>query len=136
MLNGLPGGPRAHSFRHLFQPLIATMSRCAACSTTNDAGLRFCGECGAKLPETCAACGFVNPPAFKYCGQCGSALAASRGAGPPTEAATPASLLEREGERRLERRAVSGQMTRVTGPRQVGVLPFRTSAPANTQLER
>ena len=76
------------------------MTRCASCSTANDEGLKFCGECGAKLPETCSACGFVNPPAFKYCGQCGGALAAVRDASALAPAATPPSPLGREAERR------------------------------------
>jgi predicted ATPase/class 3 adenylate cyclase len=76
------------------------MARCAACNTANDEGLRFCGECGARLPETCDACGFVNPPAFKYCGQCGTALAAARGLSVRAPAPALPSTVEREAERR------------------------------------
>jgi class 3 adenylate cyclase/tetratricopeptide (TPR) repeat protein len=91
--------PRSH-LQATSPPVIATMARCAACNTANDDGLRFCGECGAKLPETCASCGFVNPPAFKYCGQCGSALTLAVGARPGTPAAAATSPPERDAERR------------------------------------
>ncbi|MDR0890216.1 MAG: zinc ribbon domain-containing protein [Oscillospiraceae bacterium] len=53
-------------------------SVCAACGFVNPAGLKFCGECGAKLAAPpsgkCAACGQENPPGMKFCGECGSKL--------------------------------------------------------------
>src|SRR5262245_63940949 len=48
---------------------------CPSCGSTNPAGKRFCGACGASLPVSCAACGAENPPGKRYCGDCGAALA-------------------------------------------------------------
>src|SRR5216684_5984437 len=48
--------------------------RCAKCGAENPAGKRFCGDCGAALPNGCARCGAENPPEKKFCGDCGSAL--------------------------------------------------------------
>ncbi|TMB74954.1 MAG: zinc ribbon domain-containing protein [Deltaproteobacteria bacterium] len=40
----------------------------------NPSGVKFCGECGARLEFTCAACGAANPPGDKFCGQCRASL--------------------------------------------------------------
>jgi class 3 adenylate cyclase/tetratricopeptide (TPR) repeat protein len=48
--------------------------KCSRCQHENPAGVKFCGECGARLESTCAACGAANPPANKFCGQCGASL--------------------------------------------------------------
>src|SRR5947208_6133079 len=50
--------------------------RCSACGTENEAGRKFCGECGRALVHTCPACNTPNPPTVKFCGECGTALAA------------------------------------------------------------
>jgi class 3 adenylate cyclase/predicted ATPase len=47
---------------------------CPRCQHDNPAGVKFCGECGARLETACPACGAVNPPGNKFCGQCGAAL--------------------------------------------------------------
>ena len=47
---------------------------CSACGTENEAGRKFCGECGAPLAVTCASCGAANSPGVKFCGECGAAL--------------------------------------------------------------
>ncbi|MEX0984663.1 MAG: adenylate/guanylate cyclase domain-containing protein [Actinomycetota bacterium] len=47
---------------------------CAACGTPNDAGRKFCMECGTALALACPACGAPNPPQSKFCGECGSAF--------------------------------------------------------------
>ncbi len=51
--------------------------RCPACGTENEAGRKFCGECGGPLAQLCPACGAANGPTVKFCGECGSALAAA-----------------------------------------------------------
>ncbi len=50
--------------------------RCNACGTENEAGRKFCGECGSPLARPCPACGAANSPGAKFCGECGSPLAA------------------------------------------------------------
>jgi ribosomal protein L40E len=51
---------------------------CRSCGATNEPGVKFCGECGAKLgaPETarCPKCGADNAPGTKFCGECGAKL--------------------------------------------------------------
>jgi membrane protease subunit (stomatin/prohibitin family) len=51
---------------------------CQACGFENKPGMKFCGECGAKLEAPpsggCPSCGFDNPPGTKFCGDCGNKL--------------------------------------------------------------
>lgn len=51
---------------------MAGAAGCPTCGEANDAGQRFCGQCGATLSQTCAACGEDNPPGFRFCGACGA----------------------------------------------------------------
>ena len=53
---------------------------CAACQTENDAGRKFCLNCGARLTVGCDACGAPNTPGAKFCGECGASLITSDGA--------------------------------------------------------
>jgi class 3 adenylate cyclase/tetratricopeptide (TPR) repeat protein len=72
---------------------------CPSCGTLNEAGRKFCGECGTKLAAVCPSCGSANAPSARFCGECGNALssgtpaAASQApAGPP---ANPGPVAER-----------------------------------------
>lgn len=51
---------------------------CRSCGAENEPGVKFCGECGAKLgaPEAarCPGCGAENAPGTKFCGECGTRL--------------------------------------------------------------
>ncbi len=49
--------------------------KCSKCQIENPEGMKFCGECGAKLEKFCPGCGYSNPPQFKFCGECGQSLA-------------------------------------------------------------
>ena len=60
--------------------------RCPSCGTENEAGRKFCGECGSALAHLCANCGTANPPNTKFCGECGSPLAAPATRGEPETA--------------------------------------------------
>ena len=83
---------------------------CSRCQHDNPAGVKFCGECGARLETVCPACGDGNPPGNKFCGQCGAplvaAMASKKFASPETY--TPKHLAEKiltsksalEGERK------------------------------------
>jgi class 3 adenylate cyclase/tetratricopeptide (TPR) repeat protein len=66
--------------------------KCPKCQFVNAEGLKFCGECGAKLERVCPKCNSPNPPQFKFCGECGQEL----GEGAQKEKILP----EREGERK------------------------------------
>jgi class 3 adenylate cyclase/tetratricopeptide (TPR) repeat protein len=48
---------------------------CPACGSANEAGRKFCGECGTSLATACPSCGTSNAPGTKFCGECGTALA-------------------------------------------------------------
>jgi class 3 adenylate cyclase/tetratricopeptide (TPR) repeat protein len=74
---------------------------CPTCGAANEAGRKFCGECGTRLVIACTACGTPNAPGARFCGECGTpiagALASQSGAGgsagsiaaPPTTAGAP-----------------------------------------------
>jgi hypothetical protein len=49
--------------------------RSPSCGFENPDGMKFGGQCGAKLSPYCPPCGFENPSGFAFCGQCGAALA-------------------------------------------------------------
>ena len=71
---------------------------CSNCGGENDAGRKYCGDCGGALALGCSACGAANPATVRFCGECGAALAA-----------TPASMPEPDGSAPhvAERRLVS-----------------------------
>ncbi|WP_369334013.1 double zinc ribbon domain-containing protein [Vibrio parahaemolyticus] len=65
---------------------------CPRCSATLTANSRFCGRCGAHIPQqtgaiparnlsplqaerVCPRCGGVFPATIRFCGRCGTALA-------------------------------------------------------------
>ena len=48
--------------------------KCPKCQFENPEGMKFCGDCGAKLEKTCPKCNSSNPPGFKFCGECGHNL--------------------------------------------------------------
>src|SRR5687767_9511725 len=53
---------------------------CPSCATPNEAGRKFCAECGTRLALACAVCGSTNAPGTKFCGECGSPLATAESA--------------------------------------------------------
>jgi class 3 adenylate cyclase/predicted ATPase len=61
---------------------------CAACGTPNEAGRKFCAECGTRLGVACPNCGALNGASVKFCGECGTAIQAAGGA-PSAAAAAP-----------------------------------------------
>jgi len=86
--------------------------KCPKCQFENPSGIKFCGQCGAKLESVCPSCNFSNPSDFKFCGECGHALGEKTA--PPIDyskprAYTPKSLADKildtrssiEGERKL-----------------------------------
>ncbi len=80
---------------------------CASCGTANEAGRKFCRECGRPLLAGCPNCGATNPPDAKFCGDCGGPLlglpreAGSAGSGTGPEARSGPAGPERVAERRL-----------------------------------
>jgi predicted amidophosphoribosyltransferase len=49
--------------------------RCPRCQAENDAGARFCEDCGTRLEAACPSCGAPVTPGKRFCRSCGSALA-------------------------------------------------------------
>lgn len=57
--------------------------RCPSCHFDNPSAMKFCGNCGTRLPALCPGCGAEVVPGFKFCGECGTPLAAAAPAGAP-----------------------------------------------------
>jgi len=74
---------------------------CPTCGRANEAGRKFCGQCGARLTLVCAACGAANAPADRFCGECGSPI----GSAAPSEIGAASAEGGRAGA--AERRVVS-----------------------------
>ena len=69
---------------------------CPSCAAENEAGKRFCTECGTALAVACSSCGASLSGSEKFCGECGTPLTASTApTAPPQPQAAPAA------ERRL-----------------------------------
>ncbi len=48
---------------------------CAQCGVTNEAGRKFCLQCGTRFVVSCGVCGTPNTPGARFCGECGSPIA-------------------------------------------------------------
>jgi hypothetical protein len=53
---------------------------CPRCEQENPAGVKFCGECGARLEWLYSVCRASNPPGNKFCHGCGAPLTGDGGA--------------------------------------------------------
>jgi class 3 adenylate cyclase/tetratricopeptide (TPR) repeat protein len=60
---------------------------CSNCGTGNEAGRKFCKECGTRLAAACAVCGASNGADAKFCGECGTSFGAA--AATPQISTTP-----------------------------------------------
>jgi class 3 adenylate cyclase/tetratricopeptide (TPR) repeat protein len=82
--------------------------QCPRCQVANDAGARFCEDCGARLEAACPSCGTPVTPGKKFCRTCGAALTAEPSRFTSPEFYTPKHLAEKiltskaalEGERK------------------------------------
>ncbi|MEP7378408.1 MAG: adenylate/guanylate cyclase domain-containing protein [Chloroflexota bacterium] len=64
---------------------------CANCGTANEAGRRFCDECGASLAAACPSCGATdNRLNARFCGTCGTTLSGAATAATAATKLTPA----------------------------------------------
>ena len=81
---------------------------CPGCLAENDAGARFCEDCGARLEAACPSCGIPVTPGKKFCRSCGAALTPESSRFTSPESYTPKHLAEKiltsksalEGERK------------------------------------
>ena len=84
--------------------------KCPNCHHENPSGLKFCGECGARLSLACPSCGATISPEQKFCGECGAKLSPDTATTrpPSPDSYTPKHLAEKilssksvlEGERK------------------------------------
>ncbi len=83
---------------------------CSNCGFANEAGRKFCGECGSALAAICPSCGASNSATSKFCGECATPLVAGVGAanaasasatGTPSSASAAAPTNAPIAERRL-----------------------------------
>ena len=82
--------------------------QCPRCQVENEAGARFCEDCGARLEVACPSCGTPFTPGKKFCRSCGVALTPEPRAFTSPETYTPKHLAEKiltsksalEGERK------------------------------------
>jgi predicted ATPase/class 3 adenylate cyclase len=91
--------------------------RCPTCATESRSGVKFCEECGTRLPASCPSCGASVTAGTKFCGACGAAVAtptADSGAAArytEPQSYTPAHLAQRILK---DRGALSGERKLVT----------------------
>jgi class 3 adenylate cyclase/tetratricopeptide (TPR) repeat protein len=70
---------------------------CQECRTDNEAGRKFCKQCGELLALACPACASANTADSRFCGECGAALTST----PAVAASTPVAASVTTTERRL-----------------------------------
>jgi class 3 adenylate cyclase/tetratricopeptide (TPR) repeat protein len=75
--------------------------RCTNCGSENDAGRKFCLECGTRLNAPCPNCGTPNPPGARFCGECGTQLSEPPSAEPRAGPRPPAEERPAAAQRRL-----------------------------------
>ncbi|MBI4591582.1 MAG: AAA family ATPase [Candidatus Rokubacteria bacterium] len=87
--------------------------KCARCDHENPAGVKFCGECGARLESLCPACRASNPPTNKFCHECGAPL--TQGA-PASKFASPQSYTPKHLAEKIltSKSALEGERKQVT----------------------
>lgn len=78
MADGTRGAVRtvAGAIREGFSGEEPSAARCPKCGSDNDAGAKFCDQCGANLPAitACGNCGEKNEPDARFCNNCGDSL--------------------------------------------------------------
>jgi class 3 adenylate cyclase len=85
---------------------------CPRCQAENDAGARFCEDCGARLEAACPNCGTPVTPGKKFCRSCGAALTAE----PAGRFASPDSYIPKHLAEKIltSRAALEGERKQVT----------------------
>jgi class 3 adenylate cyclase/tetratricopeptide (TPR) repeat protein len=68
---------------------------CPQCQAENDAGVRFCEDCGARLEAACPSCGASVTPGKKFCRACGAALTPEPNRFTSPQSYTPKHLAEK-----------------------------------------
>ena len=74
---------------------------CPNCGSENEAGRKFCDECGTPFARGCPACGASNRTGARFCGECGGPLAAGTARSAEERPTAPRPAPEPVSERRL-----------------------------------
>src|SRR3954453_21613248 len=74
---------------------------CSQCGSANEAGCRFCTECGLPLAVVCPSCASANRPGAKFCGSCGAVLAPADPTDVPARVEAPAGDTAGAAQRRV-----------------------------------
>ena len=80
---------------------------CPSCGAANEAGRKFCGECGTRLQRACPSCGTPNDPAVRFCGECGGQLTSDAALGSTKRPPVDTGRATNAGRGLAERRLVS-----------------------------
>ena len=111
--------------------------QCTSCGFANQAGMKFCTECGTRLANLCPGCNFENPPPAKFCGECGQALSPQGVSSPrTTDRAAPDRAVSRTGGTGLQP-VPTERLTVAADRRQVTVMfcDLVGSTPLSEQLD-
>jgi class 3 adenylate cyclase/tetratricopeptide (TPR) repeat protein len=86
--------------------------KCSRCQAENDAGARFCEDCGARLEAACPSCGTPVTPGKKFCRSCGAALTTE----PASPVPSPESYIPKHLAEKIltSRSALEGERKQVT----------------------
>jgi class 3 adenylate cyclase len=86
--------------------------QCPRCQAENDAGARFCEDCGARLEAACPSCGTPVTPGKKFSRSCGAALTTE----PAGRLASPASYTPKHLAEKIltSKAALEGERKQVT----------------------
>ena len=74
---------------------------CTQCGKVNEAGRKFCIECGEPLAIGCPTCGEPIPAGAKFCGECGTRVTGAVTADPATHRPAPSVAPAPVAERRV-----------------------------------
>jgi class 3 adenylate cyclase len=72
---------------------------CVTCGAANEAGSKFCVQCGTRLGQACTNCASPLAEGARFCGQCGTPVAgegATPAAAAPSVSAPPEAVAERK----------------------------------------
>jgi hypothetical protein len=86
--------------------------KCPRCQAANDAGARFCEDCGARLEAACPSCGTPVTPGKKFCRSCGAVLTTE----PAGRVASPESYIPKHLAEKIltSKAALEGERKQVT----------------------
>ena len=89
--------------------------RCPNCKTESPSGKKFCGDCGAPLPNLCPKCDADNPAGKRFCGATLASTAAASSANKSTDAAIRVADASGDESLEAERKTVTALFADIKG---------------------